>query len=152
MTPRRRGAVSGRDPARGYLRADRTGLARRRAAAARRRDDAPFDRMGQDWTEGRPGWAARAPPAPRSGEKTMDGLMQGKAVVVTGAGRGLGEAFAVHVARAGGSVFVYAVDAVRAEPTASSIRAHAGRAVASAHSVAEAAQAQEIVDLCVKEF
>ncbi|MER6899487.1 short-chain dehydrogenase, partial [Amycolatopsis sp. NPDC000740] len=33
----------------------------------------------------------------------MDRLLQDKAVVVTGAGRGLGEAFAVHVARAGGA-------------------------------------------------
>ncbi len=82
----------------------------------------------------------------------MDGLMQGKAVVVTGAGRGLGEAFAVHIARAGGAVVVNDVDVELAERTAETIRAHGGRAVASGHSVAEAGEAQEIVDLCVKEF
>ncbi|WP_326565640.1 SDR family oxidoreductase [Amycolatopsis rhabdoformis] len=82
----------------------------------------------------------------------MDRLMQDKAVVVTGAGRGLGEAFAVHVARAGGAVVVNDVDAALAERTAENIRQHGGRAVASGHSVADPAQAQSIVDLCVDEF
>ncbi|MEU4667330.1 SDR family oxidoreductase [Amycolatopsis sp. NPDC023774] len=82
----------------------------------------------------------------------MDRLMQDKTVVVTGAGRGLGEAFAVHVARAGGAVVVNDVDAGLAERTAESIRQHGGRAVASGHSVADPAQAQAIVDLCVGEF
>src|SRR5207249_6256441 len=84
--------------------------------------------------------------------EAMDGLMQGKAVVVTGAGRGLGEAFAVHVARAGGAVVVNDVDAELAERTAENIRTHGGRAVASGHNVADAVQAQDLVDLCVKEF
>ncbi|MEV6902426.1 SDR family oxidoreductase [Amycolatopsis sp. NPDC051372] len=82
----------------------------------------------------------------------MDRLMQDKAVVVTGAGRGLGEAFAVHVARAGGAVVVNDVDAGLAERTAETIRQRGGRAVASGHSVADPAQAQAIVDLCVGEF
>ncbi|MGW4485679.1 SDR family NAD(P)-dependent oxidoreductase [Amycolatopsis sp. NPDC004368] len=82
----------------------------------------------------------------------QDKLMQDKAVVVTGAGRGLGEAFAVHVARAGGSVVVNDVDAALAERTAENIRRHGGRAVASGHSVADPAQAQAIVGLCVGEF
>jgi NAD(P)-dependent dehydrogenase (short-subunit alcohol dehydrogenase family) len=82
----------------------------------------------------------------------MGGLLEGKAVVVTGAGRGLGEAFAVHVAQAGGSVVVNDIDAGLAERTAKNIRAHGGRAVASGHSVADPAQAQAIVDRCVGEF
>ncbi|MFI5609054.1 SDR family NAD(P)-dependent oxidoreductase [Amycolatopsis sp. NPDC051903] len=82
----------------------------------------------------------------------MDRLMQDKAVVVTGAGRGLGEAFAVHVAQAGGAVVVNDVDAALAERTAATIREHGGRAVASGHTVADPAQAQAIVDLCVAEF
>ncbi|HWD01430.1 MAG TPA: SDR family oxidoreductase [Amycolatopsis sp.] len=82
----------------------------------------------------------------------MDRLLQDKAVVVTGGGRGLGEAFAVHVARAGGAVVVNDVDAELAETTAANIRAHGGRAVASGHTVADPAQAKAIVDRCVTEF
>ncbi|MBN9741264.1 short-chain dehydrogenase [Amycolatopsis sp. A1MSW2902] len=82
----------------------------------------------------------------------MDRLLKDKAVVVTGAGRGLGEAFAVHVARAGGAVVVNDVDADLAERTAETIRGHGGRAVANGHSVADPAQAQAIVDQCVAEF
>jgi NAD(P)-dependent dehydrogenase (short-subunit alcohol dehydrogenase family) len=82
----------------------------------------------------------------------MGRLLEGKAVVVTGAGRGLGEAFAVHVAQAGGSVVVNDIDVERAEQTAENIRAHGGRAVASGHTVADPAQAQAIIDLCLATF
>jgi NAD(P)-dependent dehydrogenase (short-subunit alcohol dehydrogenase family) len=82
----------------------------------------------------------------------MSMLMQDRAVVVTGAGRGLGEAFAVHLAQAGAAVVVNDIDAELAERTAANIRAHGGRAVASGHTVTDPAQAQAIVDLCVSEF
>jgi NAD(P)-dependent dehydrogenase (short-subunit alcohol dehydrogenase family) len=38
------------------------------------------------------------------------GMLEGKAIVVTGAGRGLGEAYATHVAHAGASVIVNDID------------------------------------------
>ncbi len=82
----------------------------------------------------------------------MDGQLGGRAVVVTGAGRGLGEAFATHAARAGAAVVVNDVDAGLAERTAANITAHGGTAVASGHSVADPAQARAIVELCVSEF
>ncbi|NIH87432.1 SDR family NAD(P)-dependent oxidoreductase [Amycolatopsis granulosa] len=82
----------------------------------------------------------------------MNMLMQDRAVVVTGAARGLGEAFAVHLAQAGAAVVVNDVDADLAERTAANIRAHGGRAVASGHTVTDPEQAQAIVDLCVAEF
>ncbi|MGC7098663.1 SDR family NAD(P)-dependent oxidoreductase [Amycolatopsis lurida] len=82
----------------------------------------------------------------------MNGLLEHKAVVVTGGGRGLGEAFAVHAARAGAAVVVNDVDADLAERTAAGIRAHGGRAVASGHSVADPVQARAIIDRCVTEF
>ncbi|PXY21407.1 SDR family NAD(P)-dependent oxidoreductase [Prauserella muralis] len=82
----------------------------------------------------------------------MDRLLNGKAVVVTGAGRGLGEAFAVHAAQAGAAVVVNDLDADLAERTAANIREHGGRAVASGHSVADPEQAQAMVELCVAEF
>jgi len=80
------------------------------------------------------------------------GLLDGKAIVVTGAGRGLGQAFALHAAQAGASVVVNDVDGDLAEVTAENIRAQGGRAVASSHSVADADQARDIVDMCVDEF
>ncbi|GAA1203558.1 SDR family NAD(P)-dependent oxidoreductase [Prauserella alba] len=82
----------------------------------------------------------------------MDGLLGGKAVVVTGAGRGLGEAFAVHAARAGAGVVVNDVDAGAAEAVAANIRDHGGRAVASGHDVSDADDAAAVVETCVGEF
>lgn len=82
----------------------------------------------------------------------MNGQLDGKAVVVTGAGRGLGEAFATHAAQAGACVVVNDVDADLAERTTANITAHGGRAVASGHNVADADQAAALVDLCVAEF
>ncbi|WP_199441414.1 SDR family NAD(P)-dependent oxidoreductase [Umezawaea beigongshangensis] len=80
------------------------------------------------------------------------GILDGKAIVVTGAGRGLGEAYAVHAALAGASVVVNDVDADLAERVAENIGLHGGRAVASAHTVADPSEAEKIVDLCTTEF
>jgi NAD(P)-dependent dehydrogenase (short-subunit alcohol dehydrogenase family) len=82
----------------------------------------------------------------------MNMLLERKAVVVTGAGRGLGEAFATHAAQAGAAVVANDIDADLAERTAANIRDHGGRAVACAHSVTDPEQAQAIIDLCVQEF
>lgn len=81
-----------------------------------------------------------------------DALLDGKAVVVTGAGRGLGQAFALHAAQAGAAVVVNDIDADTAERTTATITAQGSRAVASCHDVADAAQAQALVDRCVNEF
>ncbi|HEU5471447.1 MAG TPA: SDR family oxidoreductase [Actinophytocola sp.] len=78
--------------------------------------------------------------------------LDGKAVVVTGAGRGLGEAFATHLAEAGAGILVNDVDAAAARRTAAAIRAAGHPAVASAHSVSDPEQAQAIVDLCVDTY
>ncbi|WP_019812829.1 SDR family NAD(P)-dependent oxidoreductase [Saccharomonospora saliphila] len=82
----------------------------------------------------------------------MSGELDGKAVVVTGAGRGLGAAFATHAAQAGASVVVNDIDADLAERTAANITAHGGTAVASGHSVADPAQARALAEQCVAEF
>jgi len=78
--------------------------------------------------------------------------LDGRAVVVTGAGRGLGRAFATHVAALGAAVVVNDIDGALARETAAAIAADGGCAVASAHSVADPDEAQAIVDLCVLEF
>ncbi|SDD73331.1 SDR family NAD(P)-dependent oxidoreductase [Actinokineospora iranica] len=78
--------------------------------------------------------------------------VDGKAIVVTGAGRGLGAAFAAHLAKAGAAVVVNDVDAEQALAVAARLRADGGAVVASTHSVADPEQAAAIVDLCVAEF
>lgn len=80
------------------------------------------------------------------------GMLEGKAVVVTGAGRGLGEAYALHAAQAGAAVVVNDVEVDLAEKVAANIREHGGRAAASGHSVADADEAAGIVRCCVDEF
>lgn len=78
--------------------------------------------------------------------------MDGRAVVVTGAGQGLGRAFARHLAQVGAAVVVNDVDGDLAASTAEEIRSAGGRAVASGHSVADAEQARAIVELCVRAY
>jgi NAD(P)-dependent dehydrogenase (short-subunit alcohol dehydrogenase family) len=78
--------------------------------------------------------------------------LDGKAVVVTGAGRGLGQAFAMHLAEIGAGVVVNDIDADAAERTTEEIKSLGGAAVTSTHSVADADQAGEIVEQCVDTF
>lgn len=80
------------------------------------------------------------------------GILNGKALVVTGAGRGLGEAYALHAAHAGAKVVVNDVEGELAERTADHIRSYGGEAVASGHDVADPEQANAIIDLCVDTY
>lgn len=82
----------------------------------------------------------------------MSGMLDGKAVLITGAGRGLGEAFAVHAAQAGACVVVNDVEEGLAKQVAKSITTFGGTAVASAHDVSDPEQAAEAVQRCVAEF
>lgn len=79
-------------------------------------------------------------------------LLKGKAVVVTGAGRGLGEAFAVHAALAGACVVVNDIEGDLAEVVVKRITQEGGRAVASFQSVRDPDQASAIIERCMAEF
>ncbi|MFD5092207.1 SDR family NAD(P)-dependent oxidoreductase [Amycolatopsis thailandensis] len=78
--------------------------------------------------------------------------LSGKAVVITGAGQGLGRAFALHAASHGAAVVVNDVDGDLAREVAGEIRSLGGRAVANDRSIAEAASAAGLIDQCVTEF
>jgi NAD(P)-dependent dehydrogenase (short-subunit alcohol dehydrogenase family) len=80
------------------------------------------------------------------------GTLDGKAVVITGAGRGLGKAYAEHAADAGASVLVNDLDGELAKEVAADIRAAGGRAVANGDSVAEPGRAAALMEQCVAEF
>jgi NAD(P)-dependent dehydrogenase (short-subunit alcohol dehydrogenase family) len=80
------------------------------------------------------------------------GLLDGKAVVVTGAGRGLGEAYALHAAQAGARLVVNDIDRDYAERTAAHIRSYGGEAVASGHDVAKPEEAVAIIDGCLDAY
>lgn len=82
----------------------------------------------------------------------MTGLLDRQGVVVTGAGRGLGRAFAMSAARGGAGVVVNDVDADEANTVVAAITREGGRAIAVAASIAEPDAAAEIVDRCVREF
>jgi len=80
------------------------------------------------------------------------GILDGKAIVVTGAGRGLGEAYALHAAQAGARLVVNDVDGDFAERTATHIRDYGGEAVASRHNVGNPDDAASIIEYCVDTY
>ena len=79
-------------------------------------------------------------------------VLQGKAVVITGAGRGLGRAYARAVAREGAGVVVNDLDAQPASEVAAAIQAEGGTAVAHVGSVADWQAAGEMIQICVARF
>jgi 3-oxoacyl-[acyl-carrier protein] reductase len=83
----------------------------------------------------------------------MSGRLQGKFVVVTGAGQGLGEAIAVRLAREGAAgIVVNDLNADTASRTAEQVKAAGSRALAIAGSVTEEAFVAELMERAVKEM
>ena len=88
-------------------------------------------------------------------------MLEGKVVVVTGAGGGIGRDMALAMAAAGARLVVNDIGAsvagegsnsAPAQKVVAEIRAAGGEAVASTDSVAEAASAQRIVDAALDQF
>lgn len=78
--------------------------------------------------------------------------LDGKAVVVTGAGRGLGRAYALAAAGAGAAVVVNDIEEEPAAEVAAEIDEAGGRAVAVVADVSVSDQAFALVDRCVTEY
>lgn len=78
--------------------------------------------------------------------------LSGKAVIVTGGGRGLGAAVARAVAAAGAAVVVNDLDAEPANECVSVIRAAGGRAVAHVADIAVWSQAEGLIERCLDEY
>ncbi len=78
--------------------------------------------------------------------------LNGKSIVITGSGGGIGAAYAHLVAREGASVVVNDLDQQAVDATVVSIEAAGGRAIGVVGSVAVAAQAEGLIDACVDTF
>lgn len=78
--------------------------------------------------------------------------LSGRVAIVTGAGQGLGRAYARALAGAGAAVVVNDVDATGAEDTARAIRSDGGRAAVVVAPVGPSDTAQQLVDCAVSGF
>ena len=82
----------------------------------------------------------------------MTRLLEGRAVIVTGAGQGLGRAYAVEAAAHGASVVVNDMDLPLAKEVADEIVGRGGKAVAADGSVADWDDAAALSDIAVRTF
>lgn len=78
--------------------------------------------------------------------------LDGKSIVVTGAGAGLGRAYALAIAEAGGNVVVNDISLAAAEETVALGESADGRLVAHQGSVSEWDSANAVISRCVEEF
>lgn len=78
--------------------------------------------------------------------------LQGKAIIVTGAGRGLGRSYALHSASVGAAVVVNDIDWAAASSVVEEIKAAGGTAVGTSDSVTDPAGAVALIDLCLDRY
>jgi 3-oxoacyl-[acyl-carrier protein] reductase len=80
------------------------------------------------------------------------GILEGKAAVVTGGGRGIGRGHCLHLAREGAAVVVNDVDGGEAEAVVREIAAEGGRAVASSDDIGTRKGAEALIARCADAF
>ncbi|WP_019528276.1 SDR family NAD(P)-dependent oxidoreductase [Dasania marina] len=79
-------------------------------------------------------------------------VLENKAAVVTGAGRGIGKGHCLHLARAGAAVVVNDIDAAQAQLVVQQIEAEGGRAITCDANIGSREGAQRLVDECCAAF
>jgi 3-oxoacyl-[acyl-carrier protein] reductase len=80
------------------------------------------------------------------------GILDGKAGVVTGGGRGVGRGHCLHMAEQGAGVIVNDVDPEEAQKVVDEITQQGGKAAASGANIGSRKGAQELMAQCVDEF
>jgi len=80
------------------------------------------------------------------------GILDGKAAVVTGAGRGIGRGHCIHLAENGASVIVNDIDLEEAQKVVEEIAEKGGKAGANASDISSREGARDLVEQCVNEF
>ena len=80
------------------------------------------------------------------------GILEGKAAVVTGGGRGVGRGHCLHLAEQGAAVVINDVDAGEARKVVEEVTGAGGRAVANSADIGTRKGARELVAQCVDEF
>jgi NAD(P)-dependent dehydrogenase (short-subunit alcohol dehydrogenase family) len=78
-------------------------------------------------------------------EANMNGRFEGQVAIVTGAGRGIGEATVQRLASEGAAVVVTDIDEATATSTAAAIEAEGGRAIAIVADVTDRASLEQMV-------
>ena len=82
----------------------------------------------------------------------MSGLVEGKSVIVTGAGRGIGEGIARDLAAEGARVAVADIDLAAAERVAAAIGKDGGKAIALQVNVTDRASVKAMIQATVRAF
>jgi len=80
------------------------------------------------------------------------GILDGKAAVVTGGGRGIGRGHCLHLAEQGAAVVVNDIDKTEAQKVVAEIAEQGGKASASDANIASREGARALVQQCVDEF
>ena len=80
------------------------------------------------------------------------GVLEGKRIVVTGSGQGLGRAYAMAMAREGAKLVINDFEADAAEQTVADIAAEGGAAVINTDDVSDYQAAKRIIETCVEAY
>lgn len=78
--------------------------------------------------------------------------VDGKSVVITGSGRGLGRAYALNLASSGANIVVNDVDSESVDSVVNEIAENGGNATGYVGSVADEQHAEGMINLCVSEY
>jgi len=79
-------------------------------------------------------------------------MLDGKVVVVTGAGRGIGRGHCLHLAEQGASVIINDIDTAEAQKVADEITANGGAASINGDDISKRGGAKALIAQCVDEF